>query len=129
LQTHCAACPLFRWCRTRGLGPAKQKERRRRRHVHYRLAQRGKAIFLVQRGRDSSLMPGMWELPEMPVNGVRPEVTLRLRHAITVTDFAIEVSTGKPPAGIRGRWVAQPQVEELPLTGLTKKILRRANFI
>lgn len=97
--------------------------------MHYRLAQRGKAIFLVQRGRDSSLMPGMWELPEVPVNGVRPEVTLRLRHSITVTDFTIEVSTGKPPAGIRGRWVAQAQVDELPLTGLTKKILRRANFI
>jgi A/G-specific adenine glycosylase len=128
-QVQCAACPLFRWCRTRGLGPAKQKERRRRRHMHYRLAQRGKAIFLVQRARDSSLMPGMWELPEVAVNGVRPEVTLRLRHSITVTDFTIEVSTGEPPAGIRGRWVAQWLVEELPLTGLTKKILRRANFI
>ena len=128
-QAQCAACPLFRWCRTRGLGPAKQKKRRRQRQLHYRLAQRGKAIFLVQRGRDSSLMPGMWELPEVPVNGVRPEVTLRLRHSITVTDFKIEVSRGEPPAGIRGRWVAQALVEELPLTGLTKKILRRANFI
>jgi len=128
-QVQCAACPLFRWCRTRGLGPAKEKERRRRRHMHYRLAQRGKAIFLVQRGRDSSLMPGMWELPEVPVNGVRPEVTLRLRHSITVTDFTIEVSRGEAPADIRGRWVAQWLVEELPLTGLTKKILRRANFI
>jgi len=128
-QVQCAACPLFRWCRTRGLGPAKEKERRRRRHMHYRLAQRGKAIFLVQRGRDSSLMPGMWELPEVAVNGVRPEVTLRLRHSITVTDFTIEVSRGEAPADIRGRWVAQWLVEELPLTGLTKKILRRANFI
>ncbi|HYL95605.1 MAG TPA: A/G-specific adenine glycosylase [Terriglobales bacterium] len=128
-QAQCAACPLFRWCRTRGLGAAKEKERRRQRQLHYRLAQRGKAIFLVQRARDSSLMPGMWELPEVAVNGVRPEVTLRLRHSITVTDFTIEVSTGEPPAGIRGRWVAQAQVEELPLTGLTKKILRRANFI
>ncbi|HKW68131.1 MAG TPA: A/G-specific adenine glycosylase [Terriglobales bacterium] len=128
-RAQCAACPLFRWCRTRGLGAAKEKERRRRRHMHYRLAQRGKAIFLVQRGSDSSLMPGMWELPEVAVNGVRPKVTLRLRHSITVTDFTIEVSTGEPPAGIRGRWVSQPQVEELPLTGLTKKILRRANFI
>jgi A/G-specific adenine glycosylase len=128
-QVLCAACPLFRWCRTRGLGPARQKQRRRRRQLHYRLAQRGKAIFLVQRRRDSSLMPGMWELPEAPVNGARPEIMLRVRHAITVTDFTIEVSTGEPPAGIRGRWVAQPRVEELPLTGLTKKILRRANFI
>ena len=128
-QPQCAICPVFRWCRTRGFGPAKQKERRRRRQLHYRLAQRGKAIFLVQRELDSSLMPGMWELPEAPLNDARPQVTLRLRHSITVTDFMIEVSTGEPPAGIRGRWVAQAQVEQLPLTGLTKKILRRANFI
>lgn len=129
-QVQCAACPLFPWCRTRGLGPAKPKERRRRRQqLHYRLAQRRKAIFLVQRGRDSSLMPGMWELPEVPLNGVRPQIALRLRHSITVTDFRIEVSTGEPPTGIRGRWVTQKQVQELPLTGLTKKILRRANFI
>lgn len=97
--------------------------------MHYHLACRGKAVFLVQRGRDASLMPGMWELPELPVNGVRPEVALRLRHSITVTDFIIEVSAGEPPAGIRGRWVAHSRVEELPLTGLTKKILRHANFI
>jgi A/G-specific adenine glycosylase len=128
-QVQCAACPLFRWCRTRGLGPAKRKERRRRRQLHYRLARRGKAIFLVQRELNSSLMPGMWELPEVPINGVPAEITLRLRHSITITDFTIEVSTGEPPAGICGRWVTQAQVEELPLTGLTKKILRRANFI
>ena len=128
-QVQCAACPLFRWCRTRGLGPAKQTERRRRRQLHYRLARRGHAIFLIQRGRDASLMPGMWELPEMPLNGVRPEAALKLRHSITVTDFTVEVSIGEPPSGSRGRWVAQARVEELPLTGLTKKILRRANFI
>jgi A/G-specific adenine glycosylase len=128
-QVQCTACPLFRWCCTRGLRPAKQKQRRWRRQLHYRLAQRGNAVFLVQRGRDSSLMPGMWELPEVPLNGVCPQVTLRLRHSITVTDFTIAVSLGEPPAGIPGRWVAQKQVEELPLTGLTKKILRRANFI
>lgn len=128
-QALCARCPLFRWCRTRGLGPAKHKQRRRRQQLGYRLARRGESVFLVRRGRSASLMPGMWELPEMPANGVRPEVTFRLRHSITVTDFVIEVSAGEPPAGARGRWVKRAQLEDLPLTGLTKKILRRANFI
>ena len=128
-QAQCARCPLFRWCRTRGLGPAKAKERRRRRQLHYRLARRRETVFLVLRGRGASLMPDMWELPELVVNGARPEVTFRLRHSITVTDFAIEVSVGEPPPGVRGRWVKRAQVEDLPLTGLTKKILRRANFI
>ena len=128
-QAECGRCPLFRWCRTRGRGTTKPGERRRRRQAHYRLAQRGGSVFLVQRGLGNSLMPGMWELPEMPVNGAHPEVTFRLRHSITVTDFTIEVSAGEPPSGIRGRWIQRAHVEELPLTGLTKKILRRANFI
>ena len=128
-EAHCARCPLFRWCRTRGIGPAKHKQRRLRQQLGYRLARRGGTVFLVQRGRNASLMPGMWELPEMRGNGARPQVTFRLRHSITVTDFAIEVSVGEPPAGVRGRWVKRAQVEDLPLTGLTKKILRRANFI
>jgi len=128
-EAHCARCPLFRWCRTRGIGPAKHKQRRLRQELGYRLARHGEAVFLVQRRRNASLMPGMWELPEMRGNGARPQVTFRLRHSITVTDFAIEVSVGEPPAGARGRWVKRAQVEDLPLTGLTKKILRRANFI
>jgi A/G-specific adenine glycosylase len=128
-QAECGRCPLFRWCRTRGRGVTKAGGRRQQRQAHYRLAQRGASVFLVQRGHGDSLMPGMWELPEMPVNGARQEVTLRLRHSITVTDFTVEVSAGEPPSGIRGRWVERALVEELPLTGLTKKILRCANFI
>ena len=128
-EAQCPRCPLVRWCRTRGVGPAKAKEARQRRQLHYRLAWRREAVFLVLRGRGASLMPEMWELPELAVNGARPEVAFRLRHSITVTDFAIEVSVGEPPPGVRGRWVKRAQVEDLPLTGLTKKILRRANFI
>ncbi len=128
-QARCACCPLFRWCRTRGLGPERQKEQRQRRRVHYRLAHRNGAVWLVRRPPRASLMPGMWELPEIPVNGMLPDVIFRLRHSITVTDFAIEVSSGEPPGDGRGRWVTRGQTEQLPLTGLTKKILRRANII
>lgn len=128
-EARCTSCPLFRWCRTRGRGPAKGREPRRRRRLHYRLAWRGEGVWLVRRSRRASLMPGMWELPEMNVNGTRPDVAWTLRHSITVTDFKVEVSLGEPPAGASGRWVSRARVEELPLTGLTRKILRRANFI
>jgi A/G-specific adenine glycosylase len=86
-------------------------------------------VFLVQRDHELALMPGMWELPEIAVNGMRPEVSFRLRHSITVTDFAVEVSLGQPPAGTRGRWFTRTQLQELPLTGLARKILRQINFI
>ncbi|HEU5336244.1 MAG TPA: A/G-specific adenine glycosylase [Terriglobales bacterium] len=125
----CARCPVIQWCATRGRGAAKNKERRRRRTAHYRLAQRAGSVFLVQRGADVRLMPKMWELPELRLNGTRPPVALRLRHSITVTDFIIEVSLGDPPSRRRGRWLTPAQVEELPLTGLTRKILRSAKFI
>ncbi|MGE5204800.1 MAG: A/G-specific adenine glycosylase [Chlamydiota bacterium] len=128
-QPQCKSCPLFRWCQTRGLGPKKQKEQRQRRRLHYRLARRNGAVWLVRRPLHASLMPGMWELPEIPINGARPDIIFRLRHAITVTDFAVEVSSGEPPPGTRGRWATRARAEELPLTGLTKKILRRSNFI
>ena len=128
-EPQCARCPVIQWCKTRGHGATKNKERRRRRNAHYRLARREDAVFLVQRGPRVSLMPGMWELPEVRVNGARPQVAFQLRHAITVTDFTIEVSLGEPPPRRRGRWLSRAQVEELPLTGLTRKILRRANFI
>lgn len=128
-EPRCVRCPVADWCKTRGRGAARNKERRRRRTAHYRLARREGAVFLVQRGLRASLMPGMWELPELRVNGTRPQVAWRLRHAITVTDFTVEVSTGNAPPGRRGRWATPEQLEELPLTGLTRKILRRANFI
>ena len=128
-EPQCARCPVVQWCATRGRGAAKDKERRRRRTAYYRLAQRAGSVFLVQRGAGVRLMPKMWELPELRLNGTRPPVALRLRHSITITDFIIEVSQGDPPLRRRGRWLTPAQVEELPLTGLTRKILRSANFI
>src|SRR5579864_8193526 len=59
-QAQCARCPLLRGC-----GTAKGTEPRRRRRLHYRLARRGESVWLVRRSRRASLMPGMWELPEM----------------------------------------------------------------
>ncbi|HLK31745.1 MAG TPA: A/G-specific adenine glycosylase [Terriglobales bacterium] len=128
-RPQCDLCPVFRLCKTRGSGPQKPRERRQRRRLHYRLAWRDGAVWLVQRPRTASLMAGMWELPELPLNGTQPKILLALRHSITITDFAIEVSQGAPPADAQGRWIAKEQMHELPITGLTKKILRRTNFI
>ena len=79
-------------------------------------------------------MPGMWELPGLAAN-VRSNVVLwRLRHSITNTDYDVSVvpiPASKNPARNQdsGAWIKFSRLEQIPLTGLTRKILRRANLI
>ena len=123
----CAACPVYAWCRTRGAGILSAASARHNKVSAYRLAVRDRKVFLVQRGNHHSLMPGMWELPQVRSRTGAP--ILRLRHAITNTDYQVSVYRAKTPNGLAGRWVKLAEVERLPLTGLTRKILRRSNFI
>jgi len=123
----CAKCPVLAWCRTRGTGPSRRSSVRRKQPVAYRLAVCNRNVFLVLRENRRSLMPGMWELPQTRHGAGKP--TLRLRHAITNTDYDVSVYLARTANGARGRWVNLDKVERLPLTGLTQKILRRLNFI
>ena len=62
----CLACPVVELCATRGEMAALAKAlRQKKREIHYALACREGAVFLVQRPRDARLMAAMWELPEM----------------------------------------------------------------
>jgi A/G-specific adenine glycosylase len=62
----CLACPVVELCATRGEMVALAKAlRQKKREIHYALACREGAVFLVQRPRDARLMATMWELPEM----------------------------------------------------------------
>jgi A/G-specific adenine glycosylase len=114
----------------------------------------GGAVFLVQRPRDARLMAGMWELPELvgPVVGAgekqiprfarndrrdKNEETVResdprlwftVRHSITVTDYAVRVWRMSAPSGIRGEWFVLDRLKRVALTGLARKILRRAGL-
>jgi len=49
---------------------------------------------------------------------------LRLRHSITTTDYSVLVFATKT-ATTAGRWAPMRAAERLPLTGLTRKILRK----
>jgi A/G-specific adenine glycosylase len=126
----CAQCPVAFGCATRGTGGAPTRRPRRvRRRVRYCLATAGKKVFLVLRPEQSSLLPGMWELPECP----RPHPTARpsfvLRHSITVTDYEVHVLRAPAPPPLPGEWVLARRAAGLPLTGLARKILRRARII
>ena len=122
----CTACPVRRFCRTRGSGEAGAKSsRQQKREVTYALARRADAVLLVQRSRHESLMPAMWELPQaLLVNA--GERLFSMKHSITVTNFTAHVVAA---ADGEGKWVRIPRLLSLPLTGLTRKILRRAAII
>ena len=123
----CAECPVFVWCRTRAAGAARATSIRRKQPIAYRLAVRDHSVLLVQRESRKTLMPGMWELPQTRRTADAP--LLRLRHAITNTDYQVSVYPAKTASASAGRWVKLAEVERLPLTGLTHKILRRSNLI
>jgi A/G-specific adenine glycosylase len=123
---HCAECPIRCLCTTRGELPAKPVAERRRARVAYALPLRKAAVYLKQRDAAERLMPGMWELPQVTPNGHAPEFTVR--HSITVTDYTVDVFRANG-AWTNGRWVKFSDVLSLPLTGLTRKILRRAQII
>jgi len=93
------------------------------------LERRESSIFLVQRPKHSSLMPGMWELPEVPADHATGRASLTLRHSITVTDYIVRVMQSPAKGGSGGRWVQRERIARLPLTGLTRKILRQAQVI
>jgi A/G-specific adenine glycosylase len=106
------------------------------------LIERGRRVYLVQRAADAPKMAGMWELPEYPAQsaeqntidergtGRGAEEFCLLRHSITDTDYEVRVvRAGLKALGANGkkagRWVEQKEVFDLPLTGLTRKILRK----
>jgi A/G-specific adenine glycosylase len=124
----CPKCPVLDFCATRGTGTAKVKEVRRKRQISYALNCRNRSIFLVQRAQSESLMPGMWELPQIEAD-CADQSWLSLRHSITVTDYTVRVVRDLTLHASAGKWVAKSKVEMLPLTGLTRKILRAAEIV
>ena len=153
----CLTCPVVDLCATRGesASPAKAPPQKKR-EIHYALdfrisdASRSGKVFLVQRPLDTRLMAGMWELPEIPAgtkahsNGAtqiaplkapRPNASrgtsrnacLTLKHSITVTDYTVRVW----PVSVRsrgGKWVPAEKLHRVALTGLARKILRKAGI-
>jgi A/G-specific adenine glycosylase len=130
----CLMCPVVELCATRGEMPAAAKAaRQKKREIHYALNFRGEdgrggEVFLVQRARDASLMAGMWELPEIAGGGAsKPMFTLR--HSITVTDYTVRVWRVPAPKRVRGKWIPVTRLGRLALTGLARKILRKADLL
>ena len=125
----CLTCPVIELCATRGeLAGGVKASRQRKREIHCVLDCREGKVFLVQRAAEASLMAGMWELPELGlVPGVLPFLTVK--HSITVTDYTVRVFQRSAPVVAQGQWIPKSRIIKLPLTGLTRKILKASNLI
>ena len=137
----CFNCPVQKWCtgmpslkKSRRPSPAgtrtQASTRQIRKIIWCVLDQRDGHVRLVQRSSAASLMPGMWELPqttEKPRTAANLPPWRTFQHSITVTNYTVHVLRDRR-AG-KGRKVLISNLPQLPLTGLTRKILRAAGII
>ena len=127
-QPLCHTCPVANLCGTRGPTEKAERPARRKAELHYALVRRDGSILLRQRNKQNSLMPGMWELPEIQAASTETKLPLlQLRHSITTTDYTVFVHAGKNKMRQADKWVPLRSVYRLPLTGLTRKIIRELN--
>jgi A/G-specific adenine glycosylase len=126
----CLTCPVVEMCATRGELPAVSvAAKQKKREVHYALCCRNGDVLLVQRGRDASLMAGMWELPEVAGANGSATPSLTVRHSITVTDYTVRVWENAEPTDIDGKWISRARLGKMALTGLARKILSKAEML
>jgi A/G-specific adenine glycosylase len=138
----CLHCPVQPFCRTRGEHQAPPPKKMFNRQIAYALLRRNSSektqVLLEQRPSSASLMPGMWELPEVTMlEGDQERVEMTLRHAITVTNYRVrvlrfsehEVKLRALGGGNPRQWIRSSELTSLPLTGLARKVLRRLEIM
>ena len=141
----CLHCPVYAMCKTRGehLTPPRAAQLSRPAAYLLSLRKRGTLteVLLQLRAEDASLMPSMYELPPLPQDAVQGrEPLLRLRHAITNTNYYVQVyaASGPQDRGLRRavpaaksdlHWVLTHRLGSLPLTGLARKVLQRLDVM
>jgi len=122
----CLQCPVFALCRTRGEHVTGPREKQKSSIVAHLLAVRKSGttteVLLERRSDEASLMPGMLELPPLPLTAVEGhEPVLRVRHAITNTNYYAQIfSEGAMGASLAvkqdasiGRKAMEEELDEL----------------
>ena len=145
----CLQCPVHAFCRTRGEHGTPPREKLRSREVAFLLSIRKRGVttqvLLAKRPPEASLMPGMYELPPLPLDVGGDELShreplLRVRHAITNTNYYARIYAPMGPSDQSLRkavplakadlhWVNTSTLGGLPLTGLARKVLQRLDVM
>jgi A/G-specific adenine glycosylase len=160
----CLQCPVVTMCATRGEHVTAERSKMQSRTVAYLLTLRKRGlvteVLLERRPAQASLMAGMLELPPLPLEATEAlEPVLRLRHAITNTNYYVRVFTEGgvgasgtaspaaagfkatkraaarslrrqiPAAAADLEWVETTKLAQVPLTGLARKVLQRLDVM
>jgi A/G-specific adenine glycosylase len=141
----CLHCPVYSMCKTRGEHVTPLRAVQLSQPAAYLLSLRKRGalteVLLELRSEDASLMPEMYELPPLPLDAVQGrEPLLRLRHAITNTNYYVQIFAAHGPedSGLRRavpagasdlHWVLTKRLASLPITGLTRKVLQRLDVM
>jgi A/G-specific adenine glycosylase len=140
----CPECPVLEFCKTRGEHVARPRKQMSSRKMNYALIRRQLGtgwkqveVFLIRRPPTASQMPGMWELPLLPpADDIGREPILRIRHAITNTNYYVAVFAQledphpiQSGDSIESAWVPDRKLGEIALTGLARKILMRLDVM
>jgi A/G-specific adenine glycosylase len=134
----CGQCPVHKWCASQ-CGPLPERAATVRRHkseAGYALITQGNRVRLLQRSERATVMPEMWELPPLdaprspsPASRQTSGEAFTLHHAIMNTDYTVTVARLPYDIAGCGEWFSASRAAKLPLTGLARKILKRAGVI
>jgi A/G-specific adenine glycosylase len=139
----CVVCPLSAECHTKGEHTAAPRQPMQNRISACALAVRDASegheeeVLLEQRAESHTVMPGLWELPVLKTAEIPSEdLRMTVRHAIMQVNYAVRVRTVREDdvdaltvkAGDR-RWVLLSEAGSMALTGLARKVLKRAHLL
>jgi A/G-specific adenine glycosylase len=145
----CLVCPVSASCKTRGEHKTAPRPRIATRDGAHALCVRtppdasgsdGRAdreVLLEQRPAAASVMPGLWELPALrDWAGKADDVRMTVRHTIMQVNYIVRICdvreedmSARTVAGGDRRWVSLPEAGTMALTGLARKVLRRAQLL
>lgn len=145
---HCNECPLSADCSTRGEHKTQKRAPMKSVEIAHALSVRsspkktahdrgGREVLLEQRPATVSVMPGLWELPQLNEAEVPPEeLRMTVRHAIMQTNYYVRIRTvfeddveKLTVAHGKRRWVSLVEARGMALTGLARKVLSRAHLL
>ena len=145
----CLVCPLREDCKTRGEHKTPPRAPMMSRVVAHALSVRtshapgrrqgasSREVLLEQRPAQLTVMPGLWELPVLRNSAVpQRQVRMTVRHAIMQTNYYVRIRVvfeddvdAMTVAGGERRWVPLREAADMALTGLTRKVLKRAHLL
>jgi A/G-specific adenine glycosylase len=146
---HCLVCPLNADCKTRGEHKTPRRAPMMSRAVAHALSVRtprvagkrvgpgGREILLEQRPAQLTVMPDLWELPKLRDSTVPPQnLRMTVRHAIMQVNYYVRIRVvfeddidAMTVKGGERRWVTLRDAANMALTGLTRKVLKRAQLL